>query len=89
MDPKLYEGWLNADYNTFDTHQLPKEWRHHKLPIMGELGDLFDNTPKEAVTKVVLEEKTFETWRHGRTVLIGDGNVCTIFFSSCSCVVYI
>ncbi|KAF9365294.1 hypothetical protein BGX34_010600 [Mortierella sp. NVP85] len=72
MDPKLYEGWLNADYNTFDIHQLPKEWRHHKLPIMGELGDLFDNTPKEAITKVVLEEKTFETWKHGRTVLIGD-----------------
>ncbi|KAF9961313.1 hypothetical protein BGZ65_010953 [Modicella reniformis] len=72
MDPKLYEGWLNADYNTFDVNQLPEAWRTHKLPIMGELGDLFDNTPKETISKVVLEEKLFETWKHGRTVLIGD-----------------
>ncbi|KAG0366221.1 hypothetical protein BGZ54_005655 [Gamsiella multidivaricata] len=73
MDPKLYENWLNADYNMFDINQLPEAWKHHKLAIMGELGDLFDNTPKEAISKVVLEEKVFETWKHGRTVLIGDG----------------
>ncbi|KAI1304585.1 hypothetical protein EDD11_005080 [Mortierella claussenii] len=73
MDPKLYESWLNADYNTFDTTQLPEAWREHKLPIMGELKDLFENTPKEGISKVVLEEKVFETWKHGRTVLIGDG----------------
>ncbi|KAG0223230.1 hypothetical protein BGX31_008636 [Mortierella sp. GBA43] len=72
MDPKLYEGWLNADYRSFDISQLPEAWRMHKLPIMGELGDLFDNTPKDKVSKVVLEERLFETWKHGRTVLIGD-----------------
>ncbi|KAI8594433.1 hypothetical protein EDD21DRAFT_89211 [Dissophora ornata] len=72
MDPALYESWLNADYNSFDVSLLPEAWRHHKLPIMGEIGDLFDNTPKEAISKVVLEEKVFETWKHGRTVLIGD-----------------
>ncbi|KAF9898039.1 hypothetical protein BX616_004572, partial [Lobosporangium transversale] len=72
MDPKLYENWLNADYNMFDVSQLPEEWKQHKLPIMGELKDLFENTPKESISKVVLEEKIFETWKHGRTVLIGD-----------------
>ncbi|KAI1321058.1 hypothetical protein EDD11_008639 [Mortierella claussenii] len=34
------------------------------------LGDLIDETPY--VSKVMLEEKIFDTWYHGRTVLIGD-----------------
>ena len=72
MDQALYEDWLNADYNTFNIAQLPEAWRRYKLPIMGEIGDLFDKTPKEAISKIVLEERVFETWKHGRTVLIGD-----------------
>ncbi|KAG0038158.1 hypothetical protein BGZ83_003205, partial [Gryganskiella cystojenkinii] len=36
------------------------------------IGDLIDVTPKEQINKVRLEEKIFETWHHGRTVLIGD-----------------
>jgi len=37
------------------------------------LGDLMDLTPKELMSKVILEEKVFETWYSGRTVLLGDG----------------
>jgi len=37
------------------------------------LGDIINNTPKEFISKVMLEEKVFETWYHGRSVLIGDG----------------
>ncbi|KAG0375313.1 hypothetical protein BGX24_009271, partial [Mortierella sp. AD032] len=36
------------------------------------LGDLFDVAPKEYMSKVMLEEKVFETWYDCRTVLIGD-----------------
>ncbi|KAG0274425.1 hypothetical protein BGZ96_004330 [Linnemannia gamsii] len=36
------------------------------------IGDLIDVTPKEQINKVRLEEKIFETWHYGRTVLIGD-----------------
>ncbi|KAG0360048.1 hypothetical protein BC939DRAFT_466076 [Gamsiella multidivaricata] len=36
------------------------------------LGNLIDATPPELISKVFLEEKIFETWYHGRTVLIGD-----------------
>ncbi|KAF9345539.1 hypothetical protein BGX26_003018, partial [Mortierella sp. AD094] len=36
------------------------------------IGDLIDVTPKEQINKVRLEEKIFETWHHGRIVLIGD-----------------
>ncbi|CAO3568910.1 unnamed protein product [Mortierella alpina] len=36
------------------------------------LGDLIDNTPKAQISKVMLEEKVFDTWHAARTVLIGD-----------------
>ncbi|KAG0000464.1 hypothetical protein BGZ80_010033 [Entomortierella chlamydospora] len=41
-------------------------------PIGGTVRDLFEATPKEEISKVFLEEKLFETWYYGRTVLIGD-----------------
>ncbi|KAG9061269.1 hypothetical protein KI688_007607 [Linnemannia hyalina] len=48
------------------------EIRHFKTPY-GTMGDLFDVTDIEKVSKVYFEDKLFETWTHGRTVLIGDG----------------
>jgi hypothetical protein len=37
------------------------------------LGDLIDKTPKDLISKVMLEEKVFDTWFHGRVALLGDG----------------
>lgn len=45
--------------------------RHFKTTY-GTMGDLFDVTPIEGVSKVYFEDMLFETWHHGRTVLIGD-----------------
>ncbi|KAK3839488.1 MAG: hypothetical protein JOS17DRAFT_798953 [Linnemannia elongata] len=45
--------------------------RHFKT-LYGTLGELFDVTPIEGVSKVYFEDMLFETWTHGRTVLIGD-----------------
>ena len=85
MDTKHSQGWTNAEYNTYDAQALPEEWKKHKLAIMGDLGSLLDATPKENISKVVLEEKVYETWTHGRTVLIGDGeqhgNAASVFAS--------
>ena len=39
----------------------------------GPLGQFIDKTPTDRITRVFLEEKMFETWHHGRVVLIGDG----------------
>ncbi|KAF9308745.1 hypothetical protein BG003_010679 [Podila horticola] len=36
------------------------------------IGDLIDRTPKDHISKVTLEEKLYETWSSGRTVLLGD-----------------
>jgi 2-polyprenyl-6-methoxyphenol hydroxylase-like FAD-dependent oxidoreductase len=36
------------------------------------LGDLIEATDSETSGMVLLEEKMFKTWHHGRTVLLGD-----------------
>lgn len=36
------------------------------------MGDLIDKTPKELISKVMLEEKLLDSW-YGRTALLGDG----------------
>ncbi|KAF9924522.1 hypothetical protein FBU30_005542 [Linnemannia zychae] len=72
MDPEWVEGYRNADYKPFDIKNLPERWRRLELAMMGTLGVLFDNTPKDEIVKVVLEENVYESWTHGRTVLIGD-----------------
>ncbi|KAG0034493.1 hypothetical protein BGZ81_004525 [Podila clonocystis] len=57
-----------------------KEVRDFKVPggkdgKVYTLGDLIDKTPKELISKVMLEEKVFSTWFNGRAVLLGDGGV--------------
>lgn len=47
----------------------------------GPLGDIVDATPRERISKVFFEDMLFETWTHGRTVLIGDGK-CSLSFLS-------
>ncbi|KAG0354647.1 hypothetical protein BG005_006315 [Podila minutissima] len=54
-----------------------KEVRDFKVPggkdgKVHTLGDLIDKTPKELISKVMLEEKVFSTWYDGRVVLLGD-----------------
>ncbi|GJJ74725.1 hypothetical protein EMPS_07083 [Entomortierella parvispora] len=45
---------------------LPSPYGKHTL------GDIIGETAKDRITKVMLEEKCFQTWYHGRTVLLGD-----------------
>ncbi|KAG0278505.1 hypothetical protein BGZ96_002359, partial [Linnemannia gamsii] len=39
------------------------------------LGDILDSTPNDTMSKVMLEEKLFDTWYDGNIVLIGDGAI--------------
>ena len=48
-----------------------QEYRDYRAPVGGIMGDLMDAIPKEHMSKIVFEEKLFETWHHGRTVLNG------------------
>lgn len=47
----------------------------HAFPVTfgGTLGEIIDATPKDRISKVMLEEKLFDTWYHDNVVLIGDG----------------
>ncbi|KAG0210504.1 hypothetical protein BGX33_004857 [Mortierella sp. NVP41] len=54
------------------------ETRSFRIPVRdakgnySTLGDMYDRTPMDLVSKVMLEEKVFKTWYSGRTVLLGD-----------------
>ncbi|KAF9427679.1 hypothetical protein BGZ76_002232 [Entomortierella beljakovae] len=52
------------------------------------MGEILDATPKEVISKAMLEEKLFETWTSGRTVLIGDGIVFYIILFLIRCILF-
>ncbi|KAF9435170.1 hypothetical protein BGZ76_006775 [Entomortierella beljakovae] len=60
-------GW-NADTG----ESTIKPFRDLPSPVGGTMGELFDATPQELISKVYLEEKLFKTWHHGRIALVGD-----------------
>ncbi|KAI7824878.1 hypothetical protein BC939DRAFT_137020 [Gamsiella multidivaricata] len=66
------ESFQNSEWGPEAAEAMCKEVRDFPLPHGLILGDLIDQTPKELISKVMLEEKLFETWNGGRTVLIGD-----------------
>ncbi|KAF9282927.1 hypothetical protein BGZ68_005656 [Mortierella alpina] len=61
-----------SDWGPVAADDLCDQVRHYKCPFGGTLGDLMDRTPKERLSKVMLEDKYFHTWWHLRTVLMGD-----------------
>ncbi|KAI9235735.1 MAG: hypothetical protein BYD32DRAFT_420537 [Podila humilis] len=69
------DAFRNSEWGPEAAEQMCKEVAH--LPIPGGNGkltmkDLIDRTPKDLISKVMLEEKLFKTWHHRRTVLLGD-----------------
>ncbi|KAF9152046.1 hypothetical protein BG015_005872 [Linnemannia schmuckeri] len=68
----------NSEWGSHAAKQMCDETRDLRTPIRSDengyltLGDLYDRTPQDRVSKVMLEEKVFETWYYGRTVLLGD-----------------
>ncbi|KAF9167533.1 hypothetical protein DFQ27_007670 [Actinomortierella ambigua] len=61
-----------TDWAIRTQEDLSEQLRDIKLPVGGTLGDLVDHTDPQAISRVLLEDKLFTTWYHGRTVLIGD-----------------
>ncbi|KAF9302672.1 hypothetical protein BGZ74_005017 [Mortierella antarctica] len=65
----------NAEWGPEAADQMCKEV--YDLPFKGgsgnqTLGHLIDLTPKELISKVSFDEKVFDCWYSGRTVLLGD-----------------
>ncbi|KAF9543218.1 hypothetical protein EC957_001093 [Mortierella hygrophila] len=61
----------SSDWITQDNQKMMDSIRHFSTTY-GTMGDLFDVTQSDRVSKVFFEDKLFETWNHGRVVLIGD-----------------
>jgi hypothetical protein len=72
------EQFRTSDWVPQQNQKYMDSIRHFVTPY-GTLGDLFDATPIEQVSKVYFEDQLFETWNHERTVLIGDGMCCGFF----------
>ncbi|KAK3822705.1 MAG: hypothetical protein J3Q66DRAFT_424105 [Benniella sp.] len=68
------DSFRNSEWGPEAAQSMCKEVRDFRLPggVNNDLtmGELIDNTPPHLISKVMLEEKLFETWYHGRTVLI-------------------
>jgi len=64
----------NSEWGPESNPEFIDQVKDFRVPGCGTLGNLIDATPEANISRVFLEEKLFETWSHGRTVLIGDGN---------------
>ncbi|KAK3835657.1 MAG: hypothetical protein J3R72DRAFT_451391 [Linnemannia gamsii] len=66
----------NSEWTFHPIEAMMNETRQFPISIgdgkVGTLGDLYDLTSKEYMSKVMLEDKVFKTWYHGRSVLLGD-----------------
>jgi hypothetical protein len=74
------EQFRNSEWAPESNKRILNHVRHFKT-IYGTLGDIIDATNDEGVNRVFFEDMLYETWNHGRTVLIGDG---TYFISFCT-----
>lgn len=66
-----------TEWGAYPTQTMIDETRHFPIQLddgkKRTMGDLYDLTPKDLISKIMLEEKVFKTWHHGRVVLMGDG----------------
>lgn len=67
-----HEKFANSEWGPEKCGDMIDSIRHFKLPLGGTLGDFIDQTPRDQISRVYLEDKLFETWTHGRTAMIGD-----------------
>ncbi|KAG0060778.1 hypothetical protein BGZ89_011974 [Linnemannia elongata] len=65
------DQFRNSEWAPESNKRMLNSLRHFKT-IYGTLGDIFDATNDEGVSRVFFEDMLYETWNHGRTVLIGD-----------------
>ncbi|KAG0380963.1 hypothetical protein BGX24_002183 [Mortierella sp. AD032] len=61
-----------SEWGPESTQALCAQIQDYEVPIGGTMGDLIHATPRDSISRMMLEEKLFETWHHQRTVLIGD-----------------
>ncbi|KAG0333827.1 hypothetical protein BG004_000679, partial [Podila humilis] len=72
-DAKTGDSFKFSEWTPAAAMEMADFVRHQPSPFHGStLGDIIDKTPKDLISKIMLEEKFFECWYHGRVVLLGD-----------------
>ncbi|KAF9378065.1 hypothetical protein BGX21_003005 [Mortierella sp. AD011] len=74
------DAFKSSEWGSESNGSIQEDWRSFKLPLGPDnsyitIGDLINSTENDNVTKVMLEEKLYTTWHHGRAVLMGDGAI--------------
>ncbi|KAG0344524.1 hypothetical protein BG004_004377, partial [Podila humilis] len=73
---KSSDSFKNSEWGPEAAEAMCEEVRDFAIPGGSKndltLGYLIDRTPKDLISKVMLEEKVFDTWYHGRIALMGD-----------------
>ncbi|KAF9992567.1 hypothetical protein BGZ80_003809 [Entomortierella chlamydospora] len=75
--PHSSDAFRSSDWGSESNGSIQEDWRTFKFPLGLDdsyitIDDLINSTESDNVTKVMLEEKLYTTWHHGRTVLMGD-----------------
>ncbi|KAF9973363.1 hypothetical protein BGZ73_003414 [Actinomortierella ambigua] len=71
-ESKSKENFKVSEWGPEAVQEMINYVRHQPSIYNGTLGDIIDKTPREFISKVMLEEKSFDSWYHGRAVLLGD-----------------
>ncbi|KAF9287647.1 hypothetical protein BGZ68_001506 [Mortierella alpina] len=66
QDESKEQLFRNSEWGPEANSAMLKEFYDFPCPYGGKMGDMFDATPSDLISKVYLEEKLFETWYHGR-----------------------
>ncbi|KAF9148497.1 hypothetical protein BG015_009766, partial [Linnemannia schmuckeri] len=72
---ELNDSFRSTDWGSGLAEAMCREVQHFPIPGGNgklTLADLIVNTPRDQIAKVTLEEKVFESWYGGRTVLLGN-----------------
>ncbi|KAI9238084.1 MAG: hypothetical protein BYD32DRAFT_451261 [Podila humilis] len=74
---KRHDSFRNSEWGLEEAEALSREVRQFLVPggkdgKVRTLGEYVERTPRDLMSKVMLEEIVFDTWYGGRTVLLGD-----------------
>ncbi|KAF9124290.1 hypothetical protein BGX30_001020 [Mortierella sp. GBA39] len=72
QDEAREQRFRNSEWGPEANEELIEAVRAFPVTFGGTLGEIINATPKDRISKVMLEEKLFDTWYHESVVLIGD-----------------
>ncbi|KAF9150796.1 hypothetical protein BGX20_005593 [Mortierella sp. AD010] len=62
----------NSEWGPESVEEMLGQFQDFPCAFGGTMKEIMNATPKDLISKVFLEQKVFQTWYNGRSVLIGD-----------------